>query len=690
MVNWSKYPFIRLLIPFAIGIWLAFSFPFLIEGNVERVILILSTIGAIVLAVIHSVVRDYQFRWVFGVILNLQLLFLGFAIVHIRDDDLNPDKEVFVARLTECPTVKDKSVKIVLEMLSDHGSVMAYFEKDTRALSLNYGDVISFFERPKLVEPPKNPEQFDYCKYLGRKGILRQVYLKSDAWTQMNYEIANPIYKFSYRLRNFLMNTMQNLGIEGDEFAVAVAILLGYDDTLPEDLREKYVTAGSMHILCVSGMHVGVIFMVFSYMLSFLDNRKIWQNLLKQSLLLLLIWFYALLAGLAPSILRATIMLSFVILGDMTGRKGVLLNSMAASALLLLCLNPANLFNIGFLLSYVAVIGIVELQKPICNLFFFRFKILDKIWEMTAVTLAAQLATAPFSIYYFHQFPMYFWLSNLFMGPLSTVVIAGGMLMLLVFFVSHLNIAVAWCVKWMIYLMNYIVTSIESLPMSMIKGLYINELEFICLLLSLLMLLVLMSHKRKSILYGLLFLMFVFSTSQLSRAINQREQMSMTIYSINKATALDLVCGNTHLMLVDSTIIRDPSVIEFSVENNLIKEGVFSNGMLCPIDTAAFENAFMKKQNNLMSFGGKTIGVYDKKSLSRKHLPHKMYFDYYLLCGADYIDLETVMWNYDIGKLIIDNSVSEHMSRKIIQKAEDMGVDYYDVRTRGAFILYSK
>ena len=656
----------------------------------ERIIIILSTVGAIILAIIHSVVRDYQFRWVFGVVLNLQLLFLGFTLVHIRDDDLNPYKEVFVARLNECPVVKDNSVKIVLEMLSDHGMVMGYFEKDSKALSLKYGDVISFFEPPKLVEPPKNPEQFDYCKYLGRKGILRQVYLKSDAWTQMNCEITNPIYKFSYWLRNFLMTTMQNLGIEGEELAVAVAILLGYDDTLPAELREKYVTAGSMHILCVSGMHVGVIFMVFTYMLSFLDNRKIWQNLLKQSLLLLLIWFYALLAGLAPSILRATIMLSFVILGNMTGRKGVLLNSLAASALLLLCLDPANLFNIGFLLSYVAVIGIVELQKPICNLFFFRCKFLDKIWEMTAVTLAAQLATAPFSIYYFHQFPMYFWLSNLFMGPLSTVVIAGGMLMLLVFFVPHLNIAVAWCVKWMIYLMNYIVTRIEGLPMSIIKGLYVNELEFVCLLLSLLMLLMMMSHRRKSMLYGLMFLLFVFSSSQLARAITQREQMSMTVYSINKASAVDFVCGNNHVMLVDSTIIRKPSVMEFSVENNLIKEGVFSNGMLCQLDTVTFENAFMKKQKNLMSFGGKTIGVYDKKSLYKKPLPHKTYLDYYLLCGGDYIDLETVMLNYDIGELIIDNSVSEYMSRKIVQKAEDMGVEYYDVRTQGAFITYFK
>ena len=163
---------------------------------------------------------------------------------------------------------------------------------------------------------------------------------------------------------------MRDLGIEGDEYAVAAAILLGYDDTLPTELRQKYVAAGSMHILCVSGMHVGVVFMVFSYLLGFLNRHKPWQNVLKQSLLLLLIWFYALLAGLAPSILRSTIMLSFVIIGGMLKREGVLLNSLAASAFLLLCIDPANLFNVGFLLSYCAVIGIVVLQRPIYNLFY--------------------------------------------------------------------------------------------------------------------------------------------------------------------------------------------------------------------------------------------------------------------------------------------------------------------------------
>lgn len=686
MINWFKYPFIRLLMPFMLGIWLSFTYLNLSKNEVKLLLIAVVFLG-IVVFVIASVVKNYQYRWLFGVLLNLHLILIGVAIVHIRNDDLESDSDVWVARLTENPAEKEKSVKVILEMQSDVGLVMAYLEKNERSLSLRYGDVIVFHERPKLVEPPMNPEQFDYKKYLARKGISYQAYLKNDSWEKLKESRVNRLYAFSYRLRDFLLETMRNLGVEGDEYSVAAAILLGYDDTLPTELRQKYVAAGSMHILCVSGMHVGVIFMVFSNMLGFLDKRKRWQNLLKQSLLLLLIWFYALLAGLAPSILRSTIMLSFVILGDMLKRNGILLNSLAASAFLLLCIDPSNLFNVGFLLSYCAVIGIVTLQKPIYNLLYIKPKFLDKLWEMTAVTLAAQIATAPFSISYFHQFPTYFWLSNLFMGPISTVVITGGMVMLLIFFIPYINIGVAFCVKWLIYAMNFIVSWIENLPLSIVKGLYINNVEFACLLIALLLLMLVIEHKKKRLFFGMLSMLLIFSVSQLTRAVMQRGQMSMTVYSINKNTAIDFVCGNEHLMLCDTVLENDPSLLSFSVENNLVKEGVFSNGTILSVNSTEFENMYLKKKTNIISFGGKTIGIFDKHSSFGVKMPYRPHLDYYLVIGKQNVDIERLLNCYVIDLLIIDGSVPYYLSQKIIKKAQESGLAYHDVKSDGAFVV---
>ena len=686
MVNWFKYPFIRLLMPFALGIWLSFSCLNLSQNMVGYLLVAVVLLG-VALFVVASAVKDYRYRWIFGVILNLHLILIGVVVVHIRDDDLDAGREVFVARLAEWPTEKERSVKAVLKMQSDQGAVMAYFEKNERSLGLRYGDVIAFYEPPNMVESPKNPEQFDYQKYLYRKGILRQVYLKNDAWEELGMNHANPIYAFSYCLRDFLLRTMCDLGIEGDEYAVAAAILLGYDDTLPTELRQKYVAAGSMHILCVSGMHVGVVFMVFSYLLGFLNRRKPWHNVLKQSLLLLLIWFYALLAGLAPSILRSTIMLSFVIIGDMLKREGVLLNSLAASAFLLLCIDPANLFNVGFLLSYCAVIGIVVLQRPIYNLFYTKFKFLDKIWELTAVTLAAQIATAPFAIYYFHQFPSYFWLSNLFMGPISTVVIIGGMVMLLVCFIPYINIGVAFCVKWMVCAMNFIVTRVENLPFSIIKGLYINTLEFVCVIIALLLLMMLIEHKKKALVFGALSLLLIFSMSQLTRSVCQRTQMLLTIYSMSKNTAIDFICGTEHVLLCDTMVVSDPSLASFSVENHLIREGIYKNGTLLPLCCPKFENHYMKKYKNMLSFGGKTIAFFDKNSTFGVKMPYRPHVDYFVVYGRNKVDLEKLLNCYVVDLLIIDGSVPDYLRNRIIKQAEEVGQEYYDVKTAGAFIL---
>ena len=181
MINWFKYPFIRLLMPFAFGIWLSFSCLNLSDNQVKIVLIVVIFLG-VALIVAASAVKDYKYRWVFGVILNLHLILIGITIVHIRDDDLDAEQDVFVARLAECPTEKEKSVKVVIKMQSDAGSVMACFEKNEHSLGLKYGDVIAFYEPPNVVEPPKNPEQFDYQKYLSRKGIMRQVYLKNDSW----------------------------------------------------------------------------------------------------------------------------------------------------------------------------------------------------------------------------------------------------------------------------------------------------------------------------------------------------------------------------------------------------------------------------------------------------------------------------------------------------------------------------
>ncbi len=705
MISWSKYPFIRLLIPFAIGIGIAFAIDNVCLGEKYVIFLLIFLLILLVSQILTSVfVKNFRYRWAFSYLLNLYLVLIGFVFVEISDYKLNINDisnldiapKYYLARLTECPAIKEKSVKVMMEIVAVeddknnsrdlNSKIITYFEKEEKSLNLKYGDFIFFKTNPEVVEKPPNPEQFDYKEYLYKRGVARQVYLKSDAWLSLGYNKSNLVYRFSYWIRDFLLETMQRLGVQEDEYAVAAAILLGYDDSLPLDLRNKYVAAGAMHILCVSGLHVGVIFMVFSYMLAFLDDRKRWQCLVKNIILLVLIWFYALLAGLAPSILRATIMLSFVIVGNMINRKGILLNSLAASAFMLLCVNPSNLFDVGFQLSYVAVIGIVVLQNPISKMFYFKFKIFNKIWEITSVTIAAQIATAPFTIYYFHQFPIYFWLSNLFMTPISSIVIVGGMIMLLVFFIPYINVAVAWFVSKMIFVMNFGVSWIESLPNSIIKGLYINDIQFVALLIMLLSLLLFVEYKNVKLLFSIMMMSCVFLLSNIENIIERKNQKEMLIYSINNMTAIDFICGKEHVILADSIFYNDKSAFSYNIENFLVKKGLFHSGKMISLN-ADFDTNFVKKRKNVVTFDKKLIGLSDGSDISKKELAYKIPLDYMLVYGRKRQKLSMLLNTYNFDYLIIDGSVPYYLIADLIKEADELGVKYHSIRDDGAFYV---
>lgn len=699
MSTWGKYPFLRILWPFALGIWCFVSFP---TFRLMPSALIFIALALFFIAVLASrFCTKPRLNWIFGVVISCYLFCAGYTMTQAHDVSIQKtyfrnfeaDANCYVARVYDCPTEKENSLKVILDLDSQYsdsselrtvsGKVMAYFQKSDAAMQLRYGDLIAFPLPIGEVSAPKNPEEFDYRDYLFRKGITGQIYLKADDWVDLEANKANPLYAFSYRFRDVLLRSLQRCGLDGDEFGVAAAILLGYDDSLPAEVRQNYVAAGSMHILCVSGMHVGIIYLLASLLLSFL-NRKKWQKTLKQLLLLALIWFYAMIAGLSPSIMRSALMISFVVFGELLHRKGFAINSIAASALVLLCINPNNLFEIGFLLSYVAVVGIVLLQKPIYGWFCFKNKLLDKVWEITAVALAAQFATMPFTLFYFHQFTVYFWLSNLFMTPISFVVIMGGMILLLVSWIPYINVAVGYLVWGAVYLMNTLIAWVESLPLSIIKGIYINGMEFTMLLLLLLFVILLVTTRRRGFFIAMLSaaLLFVFSVT--IRQYKVEKQDEIVFYSLRKHTAVDFVKGNQHVLLCDTALVADESTIDYSLKGNWAKCGLSSRPEIVFTDDD-FENAFVRKKDNLVSFGGTLIAFWQESEAATDSLDYRIPVDFLVVTGKQKPNVDKLLINYSVNCLLIDGSVPYYLAEKWMNQAENSGLSYINIGER-AFI----
>lgn len=698
MADWSKYPFVRMLIPFALGIWCCVCIPSL---RIPSIALIISCLLFFGLAVLTSItVKTIRFSWLFGAIMACYLFMAGYSLTTVHQATVRKDyyrvyetdAQHYVARVYDHPTEREKNIRTVLELEYQFGDslpsrpvsgkVMAYFPKSDMAFGLHYGDLIALPAPIRKVTPPLNPGEFDYRAYLARKGITGQAFLRDEDWINLEDNDANPIYAFSYRFRDILLASLQRSGLNDREFGVAAAILLGYDDNLADEVRKNYVAAGSMHILCVSGMHVGIIYLLASFLLSFL-NRKKWQKTLKQVLLLALIWFYALIAGLSPSILRASLMISFVIIGEMIRRKGFIINSIAASAFILLCINPNNLFEIGFLLSYAAVIGIVVLQRPIYNLLYIKNKLLDRAWEITAVALAAQIATIPFTLFYFNQFTTYFWLSNLFMTPISFIVVISGMILLLVSWIPYVNVVVGYLVWGAIYVMNTIVSWVESLPFSIIKGLYVSEFEFTMLLIAFILLLLMVSLQKRRMLIGVLgaiMLLMVSVTIRLYRVENQDE---ILVFSLRNHTAVDFISGGEHILLADSTLLADESTVDYSLKGAWAQRNLSTHPQTLGFEED-YENEYLRKKSNLVSFDGKLLALWSDDCRTDDSLSYRLPVDYLLVTGKQKPDVQSVVKNYETSLLLIDGSVPRYLAEKWSAQAEALNVPIYELAS-GAF-----
>ena len=697
MNDYAKYPFVRMLIPFALGIWWCACIP---DFQLIPSATIVIALALLVLASITAfVLKRYRYHWVFGAVMTCYLFMAGYALTQgyaseVQKDyfrNYAADAKYYVARIYDNPMERSNSIRAVLSLEYQFGDslpsrpatgkVMAYFHKNDTAFTLRYGDLIAIPAPIREVMPPLNPEEFDYRAYLMRKGITGQSYLKDEDWIDLQVNNANPLYAFSYRFRDVLLASLHRSGLNDDEFGVAAAILLGYDDKLADEMRKSYVAAGSMHILCVSGMHVGIIYLLASFLLGFL-NRKKWQKTLKQFLLLALIWFYALIAGLSPSILRASLMISFVIIGEIIRHKGFIINSIAASAFVLLCVNPYNLFEIGFQLSYAAVIGIVILQRPSYHLIYVKNRLLDRAWEITTVALSAQIATIPFTLFYFNQFTTYFWLSNLFMTPISFIVVISGMVLLLVSWIPYVNVLVGYLVWGAVYVMNAFVSWVESLPMSIVKGLYVSEFEFFMLLLAFVLLLLMVALRKKRMLIPILSAMLLLMVSVTIRLYQAEIQSEILFYSLRKHTAVDFVRGGNHLLLADSALMADESTVDYSLRGAWTKRHLSSYPETIGFDEDV-EFDFLRKKSNLVSFDGKLLALWDEQPFGVS-LSYRLPVDFLLVYDKQNPDVQSVVNAYDTKLLIIDGSVPRYLAEKWISQADEWHLAYQDIG-KGAY-----
>jgi len=695
MKVWNQAPLVRLLLPFLVGIIVAVYLPHHIDNILFYSAILFCISAAVVLVPKFNI--SYRKSFWFGCLINAALFIFAYQLTIYKTQKLSAShfshscsgNNTVYARMADSYIEKERSLKTILEMIaikegsgwrSCSGKALVYLKTDSLALALKYGDELLLNVQIKEVAEPQNPGEFNYKRFLSFHNIYHQAYVKSGDWTNLKKNCGNPILKFSIGLRNDLLEVLTKNQVSGEELSVGAALLLGYTDKLDADIISSYSSTGALHVLSVSGLHVAIVYIVFSWLLFFLDKNKK-GRIIKAVLLILFLWFYAALTGLSPSVLRAATMFSFIIVAKTFNKHTNIYNTLAASAFFLLLINPYLIMEVGFQLSYLAVIGIVYIQPKIYEWFEFDNWILNQVWMITAVSIAAQIATFPLGLHYFHQFPNYFLLSNLIVIPISTLIIYVGIALFTFAQIPLLVKYLAIAFSWLIWLLNASVKWIESLPFSLLEGISISVLETWLLYgLVILFLFYLNNRKYKFLVYALSFCIFIL----ISQVIEQRTQFiqkKIVVYNVAKTTAIDFIYSQQNVLLTDSVFAHNKSRLLFHVKHNWWDLGLKESRII----SANFGRSELKVKNKFVQFFDKRLFVLDKPIQFSKNNSKKIELDYLIVSSNTKMSIEEITRMFRAKMLIFDASNSEYKVKRWKEECDKISQKCSSTRDSGAF-----
>lgn len=556
---------------------------------------------------------NYQREISFGVLLTLLFLIFGFIFsIRYNTTPILHDEGKMLATILETSEEKPNSIKNLIRInnvslndssVNTNEKMLVYFEKSDVAAALGPGNVILFEASPQLIQNNGNPYEFDYQGYMSQKKIYRQVYLKSEAWRQTG-ETKFSLITLSEKAREKLLTIYRNQRLGENETEILSALTLGYKRGLDPETKQVFSSSGAMHILAVSGLHVGIIYAVFSWFFGFLRKRK-YGKYLFILLSLFVLWTYAFITGLSPSVLRAATMFSLLCVATNINRNASIYNSLAIAAFVLLLINPNNLYEVGFQLSFAAVFGIVFLQPRLSTLWAVKNRLLKYFWTLLTVSIAAQIATFPFTAYYFNQFPSYFWLSNLVVIPAAFVLIVLGMSLLLFSQVPFLTTALAFVTKWCIHGIYLFLQTIENFPGSVVES-GINQPQLILLILSIASAFAFLAHRRFFTLKFALFFIALFFSVGLFQRIEVYKNEEMIVYNNTSNPVVHLISGYNNYIVSESPINKTDFISQ-QIKTIRVKKHLTKTVFLTFNDE--FENRDLLLKNGNICFRGKTIMV---------------------------------------------------------------------------------
>ncbi len=570
---------------------------------------------------------------------------------------------------------------------SVQGKVQVSWPKDI-ALRVQYGDIVRIQGQPWAVQTSRNPHIFDYAKFLSFSQIYHQQSIVNEEVIIVTHQTPNPVKELSFRVLRYCQSLLAQRIHDPEVRAVILALVLGQKDTLTAKISEVYARSGTMHVLAVSGLHVGIIYWILCFLLVPLKYMSRFR-LLASSMALLVLWFYAFVTGLSPSVLRATTMFTFMVMASVWSRKTNGYNTLSISAFLLLLWNPTFLFSVGFQLSYLAVLGISYLQPRIYKWMVIGNWFFDKLWLLTSVSLSAQLGTAPLSMYYFHQFPTYFVIANWVVVPAAFAIVCLGLLVLATSFWPSLSTATAWLLEKVVLGTNLWVEGTQKLPYSLIEAIYLSTYGALLLYGLLTLLLTFLHTKRMKYLIATSILAIFLSLRAAQVSLSQQTQCKVIFYSVGRHQVITFIKGQRSTLWVDRRFQVNSPKYAYHIQPSQMALGITST------DTYRLDEVIQQQAFPMQSWCGMKVAVWKGKKFiflnkEIKNLPrlsYKIHTDFLVIEENAVTTLRPLLERFEIGTLVIGTSNYSSLAQRLQQEAKEYGLCSHYLSQQGALTV---
>lgn len=696
--------FVRILVPFLCGSVAVICLPYA-DGVYTfcRPLLLLLALSLFFVLKKYLKYRIYFKRWIPGLLISLFVFVFAYVStaekrgVFSKDHFSKTIPDGLVVTVLSEPGRSGKLFRFEAEVnqvlqkgrfSAANGKILVSVNADTCNTFRNpvYGDRMLIPASYTPPDPPFNPWEFNYKQYLANHNFFYQAFTDCSEVEYLSAGQGNGIVAFAQRQRKKMVGAFQRYIRDPEAAAVASTLILGYRADLSKELLSAYSKTGVMHVLSVSGMHVALVLFILNKLLWFAERNKAFR-VFKALFVILLIWYYSLLTGFSSSVCRAALMITILIAGNCLGRKINPYNLLAASMVLLLLCDPFFILDTGFQLSYLAVFGLVFFYPLIYQLWYVKNRLIDKIWGSIAVSAAAQLATLPLSLYYFHQFPVWFLFSNLFiLLPVMLIMYAGLAFLLIYTSGAIFHIPTDGVLKlngglldYSISFMDHGLVFMENLPYA-VMGSYHHGFYYVLIGLLIIAFTFALLYADKKLVYVALALLFILVSWNTADILSLRRGKRVIFYSLKKNTAICFFNGYTAAVYTDADV--HDKLLDYSVKPSLAAMDV----PVKFVENEYFDEASLLRQGCFFKFGNWTLFTWTNK-MDGKRFSKRLKVNAVLLAHNPKISLAELNQSVEAGRILIDSTNPERMVKQWLSEAGVMRLKCYLLKKKPALIV---